>query len=269
MFLARSFSVKFWLYGALVVLWALEINALGQEEQPEPTPPPVMIHPASDTDFGFDLMHMEIVAEGRLPSVGTDYGYRVLSITDQGSCRDMCPATLVYVVVGKVSAKRDEKMKVYRIDGVRFMHSPKVTVANPDAEDSFFLAFRFTSMPQPRVTEHYVARIGSQGAVVERDGPDKPPPAHHFAQLFQRPGAGVFRITLKDGKSFRLQTFEIFDPEIYGQPDAWSAEIVESAAGNGPDFRMNPGTNYGPFLESEITEIFDEGLNETVFTRKD
>jgi hypothetical protein len=213
--------------------------------------------------------HVKVIADGRLPSQGADYGYRVLSRQDEGDCREMCPATLIYVVLGNITESPDRQMKVYRIDGIRFMHSERITVLNPDEEGGFFLAFRFTSMPHPRVTEHYLARIGPQGAVVGRDGPDKPAPAHHFGQLFQRPGAGVFRIKLNDGKLFRLRKFEIFDPETYGQADAWSAEVVESAAKNWPDFQMKPGQLLGPLLESDITEIFDEGSNEIVFTRKD
>lgn len=259
--------VNFRLSGTMILLAALAINATGQETQPEATPPPVIIQPASDTDLGFDLMHMEIVAHGQLPSQGTDYGYRVLSIGDQGDCRAMCPATLVYVVLGDVSAKRDEKIKLYRIDGVHFMHFPKVTVLNPDENGGFFLAFRFVSMPHPRVNEHYIARIGPQGAVVERDGPDNPAPAHRFGQFFQRPGGDIFRIKLKDGKIFRLRQFEI--DSYSSQPDAWVAEVVESARDNPPAYQMNAGTHLGPVLESDIAEIFDEGLNETVFTRKD
>lgn len=252
----------------LLALGALGLPAGAQAKPSGATEPIVTIQPVSDADLGFDLMHMEIVADGRLPSQGTEYGYRILSIGDQGDCRDMCPATLVYVILGNVSAKRDEKMKVYRIDGVRFMHSPKATVLNPDADGGFFLSFRFTSMPHPDVTQHYNARIGPQGAVVERDGVDKPPPAHRFTQLLQRPGSDVFRIKLKDGKLFRLRKFEIFEAEIYGQPDAWSAEVVESAANNWPDFQMNAGQHLGPILEPDIAEIFDEGLSEAVFTRK-
>jgi hypothetical protein len=259
--------MNFRLSGAVILLAALARNAPGQETRPELTPPPVMIRPASDSDLGFDLMHMEIVADGRLPSQGTDYGYRVLSIGDQGNCVGMCPATLVYVVLGNVSARRDEKMKLYRIDGVRFMHFPKATVLDPDSNGGFFLALRFTSMPHPRVTQHYIARFGAERAVVERDGVDNPAPAHHFDQFFKRPGAGAFRITLKNGNVFRLKEFEIFDSEIYGQPDGWSATVVESARGNPSAYQMNAGTHFGPILESDITEIFDEGLNETVFPR--
>jgi hypothetical protein len=269
MFPPKLFRVNFRLCGALIVLAALAISGPGQETQPESTPPPVVIQPASDSDLGFDLMHMEIIADGRLPSQGTDYAYRVLSVGDQGNCVGMCPATLVYVVFGNVSAKRDEKMKLYRIEGVRFMHFPKATVLDPESNGGFFLALRFTSMPHPRVTQHYIARFSAERAVVERDGVDNPAPAHHFDQFFKRPGAGIFRITLTNGNVFRLKEFEIFDPEIYGQADGWSAAVVESAPGNPAAYQMKPGTHFGAILESDITEIFDEGMNETVFTRKD
>jgi len=269
MFSPTSFRINFRLAAAIMVLAALSIDSRGQESQPESTPPLVVIQPALDADLAFDLMHMEIVADGRLPSQGTDYAYRVLSVGDQGDCRDMCPATLVYVVLGKISAKRDERMKLYKIDGVRFMHFPKVTVLDPDSNGNFFLAFRFKSMPHQQVTKHYIARFAVDREVVERDGVDNPVPAHHFNQFFKRPGAEVFRITLTNGNVFRLKDFEIFDPNIYGQADGWSATVVESARGNPPAYQMNAGTHFGPFLESDITEVFDEGLNETVFARKD
>jgi hypothetical protein len=251
----------------MIIFAALGVVAQGQEEPPDSTPPPVVVKAASDSDLGFDLMHMEIVADGRIPSQGTDYSYRVLSVSDQGDCRDLCPATLVYVVLGEVSAKRGEEMKAYRIDGIRFMHFPKVTVLDPDANAGFFLALRFTSMPHPRMIEHYVARVGPQGAIVERDGPDRPAPAHRFEQIFHRPGAGVFRLKLANGNIFRLKEFEIFDPETYGQADAWLATVVESPPSNPPAYQMKPGTYFGPFLESDITEIYDEALNEAVLTR--
>jgi hypothetical protein len=266
MFPRKLSSLDRCLAAALAVV-ALIINAPAQERQPEPIPPPVIIQPASDTDLAFDLMHMEIVADGRLPSQGSDYAYRVVSVGDQGNCVGMCPATVVYVVLGNISANRDEKMKLYRIDGIRFMHFPKVTVLDPDENGGFFLAFRFVSMPHPDVTQHYIARIGPQGAVVERDGPDNPAPAHRLGQFFQRPGGGVFRIKLKDGTIFRLREFEI--DSYSGQPDAWVAEVVESGRDNPADYQMKAGTHYGPFLESEIAEIFDEGLGETVFARKE
>jgi hypothetical protein len=254
------------LIAAALLVLTLGVHVRAQEKQPDTDAPTVTIRPVSDADLGYDLMHLEIIADGRLPSEGTDYGYRVVSVREQGNCMEMCPATPLYVVIGKISAKRDEKVKLYRIDGVRFMHFPKVTTLNPDESAGFFLVLRFTSMPHPEVTEHYVAKIGTQGATVERDGPDNPPPAHRFTQLLQRPGAGVFRIKLKDGNVFRLQEFEIFDPKTYGQADGWSASVVESGADNLPTYRMKAGEHFGPFLESEITEILDEGLNEIVYS---
>jgi hypothetical protein len=214
-------------------------------------------------------MHLEIVASGQLPSEGSDYGYRILSVHEQGNCVEMCPATLVYVLLGNVSGRRDEeKVKVYRIDGVRFMHFPKAVVMNPKKNAGFFLALHFTSMPHPDQPEHYIARIGSHGAIVEREGPDIPPPAHHFEQLFHRPGADVFKIKLSDGNVFRLAEFEIFDPTTYGQADAWSATVVESGTENPPDYRMDAGSHFGPFVEGDIVEILDEGLNKIVYQRK-
>jgi hypothetical protein len=264
MFPPKSFKLDRWFPAALTLV-TLCLDAHAQEKQLDADSPPVAIQPASNADLAYDLMHLEIVADGRLPSEGTDYGFRILSVGDQGNCVGMCPATLVYVVLGNISANRDEKMKVYRIDGIRFMHFPRAAVLDPDENGGFFLSFRFVSMPHPDVTQHYIARIGPQGAIVERDGPDNPAPAHRLGQFFQRPDAKVFRIKLKDGKMFRLRQFEI--DSYSGQPDAWVAEVVESAAKNWPNFQLNPGQHYGPFLESDIAEIFDEGLNETVFTR--
>lgn len=268
MLAARSRGLGRRLISTALVLAALGIPLQAEETQSNATETTVTIQPLSDRDLGYDLMHLEIVAVGEIASEGSGYGYRVLHVTEQGNCVGMCPASILYVLVGKVSAKRDEeKVKVYRIDGVRFMHFPKVTTLNPEENGGFFLALRFISMPHPDQPQHYIARVGAHGAMVERDGPDIPPPAHRFGQLLHRRGSGVFRIRLRDGNVFRLQDFEIFDPKAYGQPDGWSATVVESDAANLPAYRMKPGSHFGPFVEPDIMEIFDESLNEVVYSR--
>jgi hypothetical protein len=252
-----------------LALSAVAMLLQGGEKQSNGAEATVTIQPVSDAELGYNFLHLRIVADGRVPSEGTDYGYRVLSVSDEGDCVEGCPASILYVVLGDASQHRDEaKLKVYRIDGARFVHFPSATTLNPKENGGFFLELRFTSMPHPGQPQHYVARIGPHGAVVERDGPDVPPAAHHFGQLFQRPDASVFRIKLKDGNVFRLQEFEVFDPAIYGQPDAWSATVVESGAGNSQGYRMNSGTHFGAFLERDIMEIFDEGLNKVVYQRE-
>lgn len=252
-------------FSLTVTLLLLHIRA--QAADPAERELIVTIQPISETDLGYDLMHLEIVADGHLPGASHDFGYRVVSVREQGNCVDICPRTPVYVVIGSLSGKRDEKLTLYRIDGVHFMHFPKTTTLDPEENNGFFLSLRFTSMPHPQVIQHFVARFGPQGAVVERDGPDVPPPAHRFANLLQRPGAGVFRIKLKDGNVFRLRNFETFDPKVYGQADGWVGVVVESGAANLPSYRMASDTNFGPFVESDITEIFDEDAKEIVFPR--
>jgi desulfoferrodoxin (superoxide reductase-like protein) len=253
--------ILIWLACALV-----SVSAIAQNKDASDAPR-ITIQPIADTTFGYDLMHLEIVAEGSLPSQGEDFSYRVISVPEQGNCVGMCPATPLYVVLGNISAKRDEKVTLYRIDGIRFMHFPTVTTLEPNKDGGFVLSVKFTSIPHPGVPQHYIARIGLHNATVERDGPDIPKASHQFGHLFQRDDAAVFRVKLADGTVYRLTKFEVFDTKIYGQSNAWSALVVESSPGPLRDPPVEIGARFGPILESDIIEIYDERVQKVVFRR--
>lgn len=93
-----------------------------------------------------------------------------------------------------------------------------------------------------------------------------PLPAHRFANYFDIPDVRVLRISFTCGDVFRLCGFLTVDPSIYGDPDRWTATVVEAVRGTHPDFarlfRPNSGLD---FNESDITEIFDEASVTIVF----
>jgi hypothetical protein len=95
-----------------------------------------------------------------------------------------------------------------------------------------------------------------------------PTAAHQFGDLFRGDDSRVLRVSFSDGAVFRLRGFSVIDPSIYGDADKWMASVEEAIAGHHPDFRrLFPVGSSLDFVESDITEILDEGTGDTLFTR--
>ena len=93
-----------------------------------------------------------------------------------------------------------------------------------------------------------------------------PTATHRFRALFEADDSRVFRITFCDGDIFRLRLFSVVDPSIYGDADKWTAEVVEPVRGRHPKFEKLFHSGSGvDFVESDITEIFDETLQKVVY----
>jgi hypothetical protein len=89
---------------------------------------------------------------------------------------------------------------------------------------------------------------------------------HRFRALFEADSSRIFRITFRDEDVLRLHGFQIVDPSIYSISDQWTAIVVEPISGKHPKFRELFHSGSGvDFVESEITEIFDEVLGEKVY----
>jgi hypothetical protein len=87
--------------------------------------------------------------------------------------------------------------------------------------------------------------------------------AHRFRDVFGEDASRVFRITFRDGDVLRMASFHVVDPSIYSIADQWTATFIEQV-------RLSAGRHFGPgtgidFAESDIAEIFDERLGETVY----
>ena len=95
-----------------------------------------------------------------------------------------------------------------------------------------------------------------------------PPASHRFGEFFEADDSRIFRITLEGQDVFRLQTFSIVDPAIYGVPDQWNALVVEPVSGRHPDFhRLFLAGSGVDFVESDITEIIDEQSGCVIYRR--
>jgi hypothetical protein len=93
-----------------------------------------------------------------------------------------------------------------------------------------------------------------------------PSSSHRFRELFEADATRIFRITLRGEDVFRLRRFCIVDPSIDYLPDEWNADVVEPISGKHPKFQQLFHSGSGvDFVESEITEIFDETSGEKVY----
>jgi hypothetical protein len=92
------------------------------------------------------------------------------------------------------------------------------------------------------------------------------PSSHRFRELFEADDSRIYRITLRGEDVFRLCHFRIVDPSIYSVSDQWTADVVEPISGKHPKFQQLFHSGSGvDFVESEITEIFDETSGEKVY----
>jgi hypothetical protein len=91
-----------------------------------------------------------------------------------------------------------------------------------------------------------------------------PPAAHRFTSLFAMDR--VLRITFRGGDIFRLQSFSVVNPTIYGDADRWTSTVVEAVRGKHPDFsRLHRSGGGLDFNEKDIVEIFDESSSTPLF----
>lgn len=95
-----------------------------------------------------------------------------------------------------------------------------------------------------------------------------PEATHQFEELFLDDDERVFRITFIEGDVFRLRSFVVVDPSIYGVLDQWDALIVEAVAGARPNFYklFRAGTAID-FVESDIAEIMDDTTGVILYRR--
>jgi len=93
-----------------------------------------------------------------------------------------------------------------------------------------------------------------------------PSSSHRFRELFEADDSRIYRITLRGEDVFRLRSFSVVDPSIYSISDQWTAVVVEPISGKHPKFQQLFHSGSGvDFVESEITEIFDETSGEKVY----
>jgi hypothetical protein len=134
-------------------------------------PKAVSIRRLQSKDLTYLLNHIEIVAEAPLPHLqpeGRKFGYRIMGVGAQGNCVGGCPPTTVFVTISDYMAHRDGRLRLFRIDGVRFWRFGRVEEFKTQETNGYFLAFTFASVPVPNSPQWYRARIGYTGATVER-----------------------------------------------------------------------------------------------------
>ncbi len=95
-----------------------------------------------------------------------------------------------------------------------------------------------------------------------------PPSSHQFGEFFEADDSLIFRITFECEDILRLRSFFIVDPSINEISDQWTALVVEPIAGKHPDFHRLFHSGSGiDFVESDITEIFDEKADLVIYRR--
>ena len=89
---------------------------------------------------------------------------------------------------------------------------------------------------------------------------------HRFTFLLEANEETIFRMSLRDGRDFRLRGFSQIDSSIYNLPDGWCAEIVEFVSPrDDSDSRLYPDGSSIDFYESDLREIVNEETGESVF----
>ncbi len=96
------------------------------------------------------------------------------------------------------------------------------------------------------------------------------PNRHECLFLAELPSLRILRISLRDGRAFRLRSFVKIDSSVYDRPDGWSAVVVECLA---PDDSWNrrlfhPGAALD-FYESDLRVIVDESTGDVLFSAAD
>ena len=93
------------------------------------------------------------------------------------------------------------------------------------------------------------------------------PNRHECLFLAELPSLRVLRISLLDGKVFRLRSFVQIDSSVYDRPDGWNAVIVECLA---PDHAWNRRVFHAggglDFYESNVSAIVDERTGDVLFS---
>ena len=134
-------------------------------------PKVVSIRQLQSRDLKYLLNHLEIAAEAPLPHLqpeGRYFGYRIMSVNAQGNCVGGCPPTTVFVTISDYMRHADGRLRLFRIDGVRFWTFGRVEEFKQQETNGYFLSFTFASVPVPNAPQWYRARIGYTGATVER-----------------------------------------------------------------------------------------------------
>ena len=93
------------------------------------------------------------------------------------------------------------------------------------------------------------------------------PNSHACLFLSEMPPLRILKVSLRDGRTFRLRSFVQVDSSVYDRPDGWSAVIVECVA---PDDAWNrrlfhPGGDLD-FYESDLGRIVDEKTGDVLFS---
>jgi len=84
--------------------------------------------------------------------------------------------------------------------------------------------------------------------------------------FFEADESRIFRITLRGEDVFRLKSFYIVDPSIYGISDQWNAVVIAPISGRHSDFhRLFAAGSTIDFVESDITEILDEQAGSIIY----
>ena len=95
-----------------------------------------------------------------------------------------------------------------------------------------------------------------------------PVSSHRFESLFGADDSRVLSLHFHDGDISHLRCFCIVDPSIYGDPDRWSAIIVEPVSGRHPDFKRRFAAGKGlDFVESDVTSVADILTGDVLFSK--
>ena len=147
--------------------YSLELAAV-PDGLPEPTTVVV-----KDSDFAYLLTHLEVIAESPLPDElppGSKSSYRILGVTQQGNCVGGCPPSTIYVVAFNYHDHLDGRIRLCRVDGVRWFSKLRVVSYKPQITDGPFLVFDVRSNPEPRGYIPYQVSVSPDGCSIKRIG---------------------------------------------------------------------------------------------------
>ena len=149
---------------ALLVLGAF-LGSCAQHSAGEPTATLV-----NDKDLAYLLTHAKIESESPLPHLlppGSKHSYRILAFTQQGNCVNGCPASTLYVATWNYQDYPDGRIRLCRIDGVRFYSDVSVKSYRPAQVEGDFLAFEVRSNPEPRSWRRFEIRVSADACSIK------------------------------------------------------------------------------------------------------
>ena len=126
-----------------------------------------------DADFAYLLTHLDVIAASPLPHElppGSKSSYRILAVTQQGNCVGGCPPSTLYVAAYNYHDHLDGRIRVCRVDGVRWFSKLRVVSYKPQITNGPFLVFDVRSNPEPRGYIPYRVSVSPDGCSIKRIG---------------------------------------------------------------------------------------------------